>query len=139
MSDEKLYGWMKWGGGQAHGPFDSYKAALEDAQDYLGDDEQVDITINEIIQMSDEDIVHYLPSVDDLIEMASEQFDNNYGCGDEWMFDLHGDKEKAQEALNALLKEWAATYVTTTSTWWMMEGAKITLSGLGIIEIEGDV
>ena len=36
MTDKTIqYGWMMWGGGSAHGPFDSYEEALDSDSCYL--------------------------------------------------------------------------------------------------------
>jgi len=129
----KQYGWMPWGGGRAHGPFDSYELALADAQDYVGDDEQVDITINIMLECSGEDIIHYLPGVDDLLEMASESFDDTNGGGDEHMFDRTGDVHEAQQELQAALKKWAKKWVCTNYSWWLDEGEKITINSSGVV------
>jgi len=129
----KQYGWMKWGGGQAHGPFDSYELALKDAQGYLGDDEEVDITINEIMELTGEDFVNYILPADDLVYRASESFDDTHGSGDEYMFELEGDLKEAQKELEAALRQWAKKWVSASSDWWIDEGEKITITTNGTV------
>ena len=135
--DNQKYGWMPWGGGQAHGPFDSYELALANAQTYMGDEPE-HITINEMMDVSGEDIACYLPRVDDLIYDASQQFDDTHGGGDDHMFERVGDMREAQEALEAALKEWGKEWVTTNCSWWLEEGEKITINSSGVVTDKSD-
>jgi hypothetical protein len=125
VEEPKQYGWMPWGGGQAHGPFDSFDEALADAKTYVGPGEEKDITINEVFEP---DFIDYVMDGCELVEAASQSFDDTHGCGDDHMFDVCSVKE-AEEDLKKLFKEWADKHVCPNCSWFMDEDVKITIKG----------
>ena len=127
MTDKTIqYGWMMWGGGSAHGPFDSYEEALVDAKTYvdLGDI----ITISEIVYP---DFTDCLPDASTLIEQADEQAYDTYGAMDDYIFDgpVHGseDHTQATKELKQALADWTEKWVNRNVKWCIQEGEKITI------------
>lgn len=127
------FGWMPWGGGDAHGPFDSEWAALVDAREQLGlmPGETKRITINRIFKP---DFLDYMPSAEDLTDHAADYFHSDCG-GDDPMFDLacgHRDADALRQAnkeLREALGAWAAKWVEVTCDWWMQEGELTVING----------
>lgn len=122
----KKYAWMRWGGGEAHGLFDSYGAALADAKKHFAG-ERAEITINAVCYV---DFFNHAPDADQLVEEASVNFDDNHGWdGSDAAFDLAGANEEATAELHAALAEWARKWIVRNIDWYVTENEKIVLEG----------
>jgi hypothetical protein len=118
------WGWIPWGGGSAHGPFDSREAALADAYEYC--DPGKEITVN-VVRYPNfckclENAIDFIINVD---EYASE----DYGLA-EPLFDFAGksdDCDVASAELQTALKAWADKWVDCNYRWLITKGERIVI------------
>jgi hypothetical protein len=107
------YGWMEAGGESAHGPFDSQRAAIEAAEEYLDPDYEHEIYVGVVRRF---DPAKYI-GVDWIVEAVEEAAgDEDFAWCDDSICDVaKEDEEQAATELVAWMRKWVK------SDYWFLD------------------
>jgi hypothetical protein len=116
-----LYGWMDVRSEQAHGPFTSKTAAVEDAKGYYQEAEHPTIILGTCKYA---DPLDYLPDVESLLEgMDEKAFEEDFSWYDDGDIFYTVDSRRAEEGL----RQWAKTHLNADRIWTLVEEERIKL------------
>lgn len=120
--DDK-YGWSRHHEECAHGPFDTPELALEDAADYLRDEDgegqvvEIELGKCDFIQP----VSYVNADVDSVIDAMEDRVHDDVGIFyDDAVFSLKTPLPEAEKALEEALEKWAEEHVQAEAVWMLI-------------------
>ena len=119
LLDARKWGWMFPESDYACGPYETRDEALSAARNEMGGASQVTILVGRCDPIRPASYIS--TDMDRVLDQMEESVFDDYGCFDAPIFEV-GDRDKAQYALENLLKMWAHLHVSTGH--WILDDAK---------------